>query len=915
MQSTSGQSASGIQLELGAVASLVTERAETEAQTPEATPPREFAPMLRHYLELKQQYQDHVVLYQVGDFYEIFFDDAKLASDVLNIRLTTRDKNQADAVPMCGVPIHALDGYLPRLLKAGLRCVIISQVEEPANKGAKGSSGKGMVRREISRIITPGVRFEADGLSEKQFNFLAAAMFGYRGGALAWTDVSTGDFRISEVERIEELVELLERVQPAELVLPASIGGVTIDRNEKWIREIKKLTSAGEIVFRAFEEVTPNAAEKRLRMLLSEAKRTWEFSPESALALSAALDYVTEVSCGKMPKLANCLAEVRGQVMVIDAATRRNLEMTETRIDGDEKNSLLACLDFTKTAMGGRRFRERLLNPSANRVEISQTHDAVQELCESPHVLEEIRDRLVAVRDIDRVLARVTSLRASPRDLGILRDSICELPLIIQAFANLKGQSFKRLLEDIDPLEDIHAKLHSSLSDDPPARVNDGNVFRTGASPELDEFRMLRTSSHEALAVLEAREREQTGIPSLKVRSNNVFGYYLEISKTHLQKVPDRYQRKQTLANAERFSTEELKEFEFKILSAKDRELELEKQLFSELRSTVADEAARIQRTSQALAQLDLLGSFAELARRFGYVRPEITEDMRLEITGGRHPVVERVLGEHRFVPNDARLDGNDRRFAVLTGPNMGGKSTYLRQVGLIQLLAQSGSFVPAERATLGIVDRIFTRIGAADDLARGDSTFMVEMKEAAAIVRKASAKSLVLIDEIGRGTATADGLALAQAIAEWLHRTICCRCIFATHFHELNALACAEEGMFPLSVGVVERGGEISFPHRILEEAADRSYGIEVARLAGLPQLVVDRARILLARPESPALPFTLNSGEPAPVISASAAVDPRLDEILRELGEIELDRLTPLDALLTLTRLRKILDQARGS
>jgi DNA mismatch repair protein MutS len=871
--------------------------------------------MLQHYVDLKKKYPEHLLMFQVGDFYEIFFQDAPLAAQALNIRLTSRNKDAVDPIPMCGVPVHALDNYLPRLLAAGFSCVILSQVEESKNK-------KGMVQREISRIVTPGVRYEGDGLDEKQFNYLAAAVVGPREtGAVSFVDVSTGWLRVQEFEGGDELLEILRRIRPAELLLPSVIANVAVDRNEKWFRESRKLAESlqSRVSLRPVEravrtEIVKTLAAHAAGSLAPSLEQELEpLSSEALQALGTILSYVDEVSFGAVPKLSRFSREEASRMVLLDAATRRNLELTETRIDGEKKNSLLGHIDYAKTAMGSRLLGEWILSPSSDKAEIDRRHDAVAELIERSDILGEFREALVSIRDIDRLTSRITGLRAAPRDLGTLRDSLAVFPKIRQLVTSLQSTAFRDLEAEFDSLDDVFERLESALVADPPLRVNEGGIFREGFHPEVDRLRKIGNDGSDWLVELEVRERSRTGIPSLKVKFNNVFGYFLEVTKTHLDKVPSRYERRQTLANAERFVLPELKEYESSLLSAKARQVELEKELFVTLRSWICEQAGRIQQSARCLAMIDVLSAFGYLAKMNNYRRPVVAEGVRLRIVGGRHPVVERVIGPQNFIPNDATMDGEKRRFAVLTGPNMGGKSTYLRQVGLIQLLAQAGSFVPAEHAELGLVDRIFTRIGAADDLARGDSTFMVEMREAAAIVRKATPRSLVLIDEIGRGTATQDGLALATAIAEWLHDVVSSMTLFATHFHELTQLAEKKEGAFCLSVGVVEQGSEIFFTHRIEERAADRSYGIEVARLAGLPEPLLRRACELLAAAEKApgSLPLPEAAARAQEAAPAKRALE--MENLMQRIERLHINQLTPLEALLELNQLQGLTQELR--
>lgn len=867
-----------------------------------------MAPMLKHYLELKRQYPEHLLLYQVGDFYELFFDDAVTASNVLSIRLTSRSKDESRAVPMAGVPIHALENYLPKLLKAGLSCLIVSQVEDSSNK-------KSGIAREITRIVTPGVRFEGDGLEEREYNFLAAVCVGAREHcAIAYVDVSTGELRVQEVESHDELVECVNRINPVELVLPSLVWGVRVEKTGilKELKDAAKILSA-QIIYRPFVETQRSQACERVFQLVSLGNSNAEISSvtnltdklslEACAAIGTVLDYVAEVSFNTKVSLSRFVVEERAKLVFIDAATRRNLELTEARIDGDRRNSLLQHIDMTRTAMGARELTQWILSPTCVLEEIISRQDAVEELLSNAEQLKLLRESFLEVRDLDRLVARISSNRASPRDFATLRDSIRNFSALKFELQKFTSEMLSNLAVQFDDLVDLFSLLEKALSSDPPQKLNEGGIFKAGFDSQLDEIIDVAVNGREWLLRLEEREKQRTGIPSLRVKYNNVFGYFIEVTKTHLDKVPSDFERRQTLVNAERFVTHELKEYEYKILSAKARQIELEKKLFVELKDKVSEFISRIYSSARVLSTLDVLASFAKLAFENNYVRPSICEESLIEITGGRHPVVEQIIGMHNFVPNDVSLNVEGRRFAVLTGPNMGGKSTYLRQIGLIQILAQAGSFVPAISAKLGIVDRIFTRIGSSDDLARGDSTFMVEMREAAVIARRATMKSLVLIDEIGRGTATADGYAIATSIAEWLRDKIRAQTVFATHFHELTGLVLAGNGMFCLSVGIVEKDGDIIFTHRIEEKAADRSYGIEVARLAGLPESLLSRASELLANDLS-----SQKNMQIQPCIKKIPLERKEESQILAKLRIMDLNSISPIQALNELYEIKKL-------
>lgn len=905
----------------------------------------EPAPMLKHYLELKQKYPDYILLYQVGDFYEVFYEDAKIAADVLGIRLTSRNKEQPNPVPMCGVPVHALDTYLPKLIDEGLRCVVMSQADEEAPK-------KGMVKREISRIITPGIRYEGDGLNEKQHNYLAAACMGSRcSGAICYVDVSTGQLHVQEIETCDELIDVIGRINPSELLLPSTLYAVKLDRTEDWVRDTKQAArlSGAQIVARPFERASVDDVRSRILQRCNSFGRgssgksesptaqevffqqISEVMPDTLTVVSVVLDYVCEVSFGRGPCISEFSIDEKNSCVVVDPATRRNLELVVTAMDGSKKNSLLNVIDTAKTPMGSRLLKDWILSPSLNRQEIEGRLSAVQELVDNHDALENVRATLAKIGDLDRQVSRLSSGRIVPRDFGGVRDSIGVLPEVANLLFSFRSIYFVNLAKCFDVLSDVYELLNVALLDDLPIRLSEGGVIREGYDTEIDHLRSIRTDGRQWLARLEENEKNRTGINGLKIRYNNVFGYFIEITKTNLSKVPSDYERKQTLANAERFVTPSLKEFEASILSAKSRQFELEKEKFLEIRERVLPHAGRIQNVSRLIATLDVIAAFARNAREFNYCRPEILEDGisangRLEIIDGRHPVVELVRGAHNFVSNDTKLDREKRRFVVLTGPNMGGKSTYLRQVGLIQILAQAGSFVPARRACLNLVDRVFTRIGGADDITRGDSTFMVEMREASTIVRKGTARSLVLIDEIGRGTATTDGLAIATAIAEWLHDSVRCYTIFATHFHELVQFGESREAAFCMSVGIVEKGKDIVFTHKIEERPGDRSYGIEVARLAGLPEALLRRASVLLDLLEgesNSSICHLLNVSSTEGVQTNFAHNNfaqnngrmetMRVHPVVERINELVPNRMTPIEALAQLAQLKELVEEDR--
>jgi len=861
-----------------------------------------LTPMMRQYLEIKKAYPDAILFFQMGDFFEMFFEDAQTAAPILEIALTGRDAGKLGRVPMCGVPVHAVDGYLSRLVEKGYRVAICEQVEDPG-------AAKGVVRRAVTRVVTPGTVVENQLLDERRNNYLAVVGRAGQQYGLAAADVSTGDFLVTTFAgeaAWERLVEELARLAPSEVLLagvssdqdpPRCFGGHTpaaVTALPEWYREA------------APEALAAHFGTDHL------AVAPWARHPAAAQAAGILLVYLRETQKRVLDHLREVRVPVAGRYMDLDWSTRRNLELTTAR-DGGRRHTLLAVLDCTVTAMGGRLLRRWLERPLVDVNAIRQRLEAVGILTNDRLLREEIRDRLKGVYDVERLVGRVAYGTAHARDLLALRLSLeAMVPLRdrLGPCAGLLGQ----LAREVDPPEELLELLARALPDDPPLGLREGNLIRPGYHPEVDRLREANTQAREWLAGLEARERERTGIRTLKVGYNRVFGYYIEVTKANQHLVPEDYQRRQTLVNAERYFTTELKEYENIILGARERLVDLEYRLFLELRDRVRAELPRIQKTARAVARLDALASLAETAVRDRYTAPVVDDGDRILIKGGRHPVVERVLGSGRFVPNDVRLDA-EQRLVILTGPNMAGKSTFMRQVALIVLMAQIGSFVPAEAAEIGVVDRIFTRVGAADNLAGGESTFMVEMNECRAILAQATPQSLVILDEVGRGTSTYDGMSLARALIEYIHGHVGAKTLFSTHYHELTALE-AIPGVVNYTVLVAEEGEEIVFLHRVVPGKADRSYGIQVARLAGLPAPVIARAREILVELE--------NGRASAPPKKRENLVQVELfsrgeeHPVLSELGKLDILNLTPLEALVKLDELQKKLvagkDTIRG-
>ncbi|HXG33518.1 MAG TPA: DNA mismatch repair protein MutS [Bryobacteraceae bacterium] len=854
-------------------------------------------PLMRQYHAIKQQAPNALLMFRLGDFYELFYDDAIIAARELEITLTSRNRERGQPVPMCGVPYHSAENYIARLLQRGYRVAICEQMEDPR-------FAKKLVRREITRIVTPGTATETAVLRPRENNYLAAvAGKGSRRG-LAYADVSTGEFRATELEAAE-LEAALEQLAAREVLVAAGDDALALPSGalrtelDPWVFSL-------------------DYADRTLRehfRLLSLDGCGLSGHPLAVAAAGAILHYLRETQKAALQHLDLPAYQERRGTMILDAVTVRNLELLEPLFSADlaaaREATLVGVLDQTLTGMGGRLLRRRLLHPSLDRDEIEARLNAVEEMVKGTVLRTEVRKVLERIQDLERLLAKITVGTAGPRDLLALGRSLAQIPELKRLAAQHgAGPQISEMARRLDAVDDVRDRILAAIAENAPVHPGDGGVIRDGYHRELDELRDVSRHSRQYIAALEARERSRTGIQSLKVRFNNVFGYYIEISKANLHLVPSTYERKQTLVGAERFTTPELKELEGKILAAEERILELERELFSALREFTASQAARIRRTAQAVAELDLTAALAQVAVENRYVRPTFSQTGEMRIVGGRHPMVEKLAEREaaRFVPNDLYLNRDTARIAVITGPNMGGKSTYLRQAALIAILAQMGSFVPAESAMLPLIDRVFTRVGASDNLARGRSTFMVEMMETAAILNTAGPDSLIVLDEIGRGTATYDGLALAWAVVEYIHEKVRAKTLFATHYHELTELAGELEGVHNLRVSVKESGDQIIFLRRVEPGSADRSYGIEVARLAGLPPAVIERARQILALHEKTEHQVTAElSPRPESRPVQIRLFEPVNHEIAERIRNLKLDELRPLDALNLLSELQQ--------
>ena len=877
-------------------------------------------PLMRQYAAIKKEHPSALLFFRLGDFYELFFDDAILASRELQITLTSRNKEKGVAVPMCGVPYHAAEGYISKLIRKGFKVAICEQME---NAGL----AKKLVRREVTRVVTPGTAADSS-LNSEENNFLAAvAQIGDRVGFAA-LDLSTGEFRATEFsgdDAGKRIQEELQQLRPKELLY----GSVAPLFDEQGSRGEGRPRSSGRSANGSggFAETplddwifAPDHAIPLLENhfgVLSLEGFGLAGKPAAASAAGAILYYVRSTQPGTLDHVDRVGFYERQNYLVLDAVTVRNLELIEPLFAGTDAGiTLFRCLDASITPMGKRLLRSWMLRPSIEVAEIKARLDAVEAQVHETVAREELRRALDGILDLERLLSRVTLETANPRDVLALAASLRKLPGLRVALAKFATERLKALNASVDELVDLRERIDKTIVPEPPISLVDGGAIQSGVDKELDELRDLSRNSKQFLAQIEQRERQRTGINSLKVKFNSIFGYYLEISKPNLHLVPPDYERKQTLVNAERFTTPELKEYEAKILDAQEKIVEIERRLFAELRSAIAGEAKRIRQTALALAEVDVLSALAHVAALRKYCRPKFDDSADIEIVSGRHPVIEQqemAGGNERFVPNDLYLNSTTHTVLVLTGPNMGGKSTYLRQAALVVILAQMGSFVPAASARLGVVDRVFTRIGASDNLARGRSTFMVEMTETAAILHTATPRSLVLLDEVGRGTATYDGLAIAWAAVEYIHVRMRAKTLFATHYFELTELAEHLSGVKNYHVSVKETAGGIVFLRKVEPGAADRSYGIEVAKLAGLPNEVIERAREVLAEHESAEQRVTeqLASDEMRPRPPAQLTIfTPLSQPVLDKLREVDLNRMTPLEGLNLLAELKKQVD-----
>lgn len=874
----------------------------------------ELTPMMKQYMETKSQYQDCILFYRLGDFYEMFFEDALTASRELEITLTGKNCGQEEKAPMCGVPYHAVEGYLNRLVAKGYKVAICEQVEDP-------KTTKGIVKREVVRIVTPGTNLDTQALDETKNNYIMCIVYIADRYGVSVADISTGDYFVTEIPDSAKLLDEIYRFSPSEIICNEAfyMSGVDMDG----MKDRLGITIYSLESWYFDDEVC------RKKLL-----EHFEVSSFAGLGLAdydcgiisagALLQYLLETQKNSLSNLTHITPYAAGKFMMIDSSTRRNLELCETLREKQKRGSLLWVLDKTKTAMGARTLRKYVEQPLIDKTEIIRRLDAVQELKEQAISREEIREYLSPVYDLERLITKIAYGSANPRDLTAFRSSLEMLPALLYILQEMKAELLKDLAVDLDPLEDLCILVKKAIREDPPIAMKEGNIINDGYNEEVDKLRRAKSDGKDWLAKLENDEREKTGIKNLKIKYNKVFGYYLEVTNSYKEMVPEYYTRKQTLANAERYITPELKELEDMILGAEDKLYALEYELYSEVRDLIASQIERIQKTAKAVAALDAFASLALVAERNNYVRPKINEKGVIDIKEGRHPVVERMIPNEMFISNDTYLDDKKHRISIITGPNMAGKSTYMRQTALIALMAQIGSFVPAKSANIGLSDRIFTRVGASDDLASGQSTFMVEMTEVANILRNATSKSLLILDEIGRGTSTFDGLSIAWAVIEYISdsRLLGAKTLFATHYHELTELEGKIDNVNNYCIAVKEKGDDIVFLRKIVKGGADKSYGIQVAKLAGVPELVIGRTKEIveeLSDEDITARVSEIASKERVvkkkPKVKKYDDVDiaqmslfdtVKDDDVLEELKNLDVGNMTPIDALNTIYRLQ---------
>ncbi len=875
----------------------------------------ELTPMMQQYKKTKEEFKDCILFYRLGDFYEMFFDDAKIVSKELELTLTGKNCGLEERAPMCGVPFHAVEGYLSKLVSRGYKVAICEQVEDPAQ-------AKGLVKREVIRVVTPGTNLNAQALDESRNNYIMSIVYVSDRFGISFADVTTGDYFVTEVDSVRKLLDEMYKFSPKEVICNEALVMSGVDMED--LKERLRLTMYALESWYFDDELCQRALLEHFRVSSLKGLGAADFGC-GVIAAGALLRYLTETQKTSLSHMSKLQPYISGNFMVIDSSSRRNLELVETLREKQKRGSLLWVLDKTKTAMGARTLRGYVEQPLIQKEEIERRLQAVEELNSQMITREELREYLSPVYDLERLIGRISYQTANPRDLIAFKTSLGMLPHLKTLLMDFQSPLLQGIQNDLDVLPDLYELIESSVIEEPPVTIREGNIIKDGYHEEVDRFRKAKTEGKSWLAEIETKERERTGIKNLRIKYNKVFGYYLEVTNSYKDLVPEDYIRKQTLTNAERYITPELKELEDTILGAEEKLTALEYELFTDIRDRIAAEVLRIQRTAKAVARLDVFTSLAFVADKNHYVRPKINGQGVVDIQKGRHPVVEQMIPENMFISNDTYLDNDSNRISVITGPNMAGKSTYMRQTALIVLMAQIGSFVPAERADIGIVDRIFTRVGASDDLASGQSTFMVEMNEVSNILRNATANSLLILDEIGRGTSTFDGLSIAWAVIEHIadKKLLGAKTLFATHYHELTELEGTMEGVNNYCIAVKEKGDDIVFLRKIVQGGADRSYGIQVAKLAGVPESVIERAKELAEELSRADISVKAkNIAEEGRAKGKQKKKPKRYDEVdleqislfdtvknedvIRELEELDLPNMTPMEAMNTLNRLQ---------
>ena len=874
----------------------------------------EFTPMMQQYLETKKEYPDCILFYRLGDFYEMFFEDAKIASKELELTLTGKNCGQDERAPMCGVPYHAVEGYLTRLVSKGYKVAICEQVEDP-------KLAKGLVKRDVVRIVTPGTILDAQAIDETKNNYIMCIVYIADRYGVSIADVSTGDYFVTELPDSNKLKDEIYRFMPSEIICNEAFYMSGMD-----FEDMRGRLGIAVYSLDAYYFDDTVCRQKLLEHFKAASFQALGLDAYDCGIISAGalLSYLLETQKNDLSHMTHITPYVTGKYMMLDSSTRRNLELCETLREKQKRGSLLWVLDKTRTAMGARTLRKYVEQPLIDREQIERRLDAVEELKEQAISREEIREYLNPIYDLERLITRITYGTANPRDLTAFGSSLKMLPPIHYLLDEMQSPLLRELCQELDPLEDLCSLIERSIVEDPPLAMKEGNIIREGYNEEVDTLRRAKSDGKSWLAKLEEEEREKTGIKNLRIKYNKVFGYYLEVTNSYKNMVPDYYMRKQTLTNAERYITPELKELEDTILGAEDKLYALEYELYCEVRDSIAVQVERIQKTAKSIAELDVFASLALVAERNHYVRPKLNEKGVIDIKDGRHPVVEQMIPEGSFICNDTYLDDKKQRISIITGPNMAGESTYMRQAALIVLMAQIGCFVPAAKANIGLVDRIFTRVGASDDLASGQSTFMVEMTEVANILRNATHKSLLILDEIGRGTSTFDGLSIAWSVVEYISnpKILGAKTLFATHYHELTELEGKIDNVNNYCIAVKEKGDDIVFLRKIVKGGADKSYGIQVAKLAGVPDIVIDRAKEIveellegditirvneIASKEKAAKKSVRHKKYDEVDIAQISLFDTVLDDdVLEELKNIDVGNLTPIDALNTIYRLQ---------